>query len=219
MHRYGVTAPAATPAAPGMETGGGHFAGRDEARCGLLARVDWSTLLASAGVSAVVGAVVSLLAVSQTTVRRAKAERADASRLAVRECVAPLLAELARYQYVGLERAKREAETSHMDDHAHVVAIRSAAADLPGWRRWLVDRRCRRVFGDYWTDLARDYPSVGRETGGTLTAWFAASVAESKRPPGARPVDGLMHRAYSQQSGHTLVDRLRRELRRLAAAR
>jgi hypothetical protein len=42
---------------------------------------------------------------------------------------------------------------------------------------------------------------------------------ENKRPPNGRPVDGLLHRAHSQPSGHPVFKELRRELRRLSAAR
>lgn len=175
-------------------------------------------MLASTGVSAVVGAVVSLLAVSQTTVRRARAERREAARLAVRERVAPLLAELARYEYLRPPEPRRSAERSHMDDHAAVMSIRRAAADLPPWRRWLVDRRCRRVFGAYWTDLARDYPSAKSEGNESFSAWFAASVRD-RREGDPSPLDGLMQRAYSESPGHPMLRELRRELRRLAAAR
>ena len=69
-----------------------------------LGDVDWSTLIASAGVSAVVGAVVSLVAVSQVTVRRGRAERREAARLAVAAAVKPLQLELARYTYAAGQR-------------------------------------------------------------------------------------------------------------------
>lgn len=76
-----------------------------------------------AGVSAVVGAVVSLVAVSQVTVRRARAERREAARLAVAAAGKPLQLELARYTYAAGQRtsSKRDNEAAHMDDHQHVV--------------------------------------------------------------------------------------------------
>jgi hypothetical protein len=75
------------------------------------------------------------------------------------------------------------------------------------------------VFGDYWTDLALDYPSS--RTGGSesLTAWLASSLKDSDVKPGKGPLDGLMQRAYSEPAGHPLQDKLRRELRRLQASR
>lgn len=44
-------------------------------------------MLASVGISALVSALVSLMAVRQVTVRRAKAQRTDAARRAVRAVV------------------------------------------------------------------------------------------------------------------------------------
>lgn len=69
------------------------------------------------------GAVVSLVAVSQVTVRRARAERREAARLAVAAAVRPLQLELARYTYAAGQRtsSKRDNEAAHMDDHQHVV--------------------------------------------------------------------------------------------------
>ncbi len=69
------------------------------------------------------GAVVSLVAVSQVTVRRARAERREAARLAVAAAGKPLQLELARYTYAAGQRtsSKRDNEAAHMDDHQHVV--------------------------------------------------------------------------------------------------
>lgn len=81
----------------------------------------------------------------------------------------------------------------------------------------LVDRRCRRVFGAYWCDLARDYPSAVEKGGGSLTAWLASSMKDHH---GAEdPRSSLLHRAYATRPGSPVQNELRRELRRLAAAR
>ncbi len=179
---------------------------------------DWGTVAASAGVSAVISAVVSLLTIHQVTVRRARAERADASRQAVRKAVEPLLRELARYQYFGREEPKRTSEMSHMQDHTYLVQVRAAATDLSGFRRWLVDRRCRRTFGGYWTDLAIDLPT-GANDAGTFSAWLASGLKDGQLKTGEGPLDGLVHRAYSLPPGHELQKKLRRNLKRLAACR
>lgn len=103
-----------------------------------------------------------------------------------------------------------------MDDHQHVVATLGAAADLPAWRRRLVDRRCRRVFGAYWCDLARDYPSAGETGGGSLTAWLASSMQDhhGAEDPRTSPTSRLCDPARE-----SVQNELRRELRHLAAAR
>lgn len=177
--------------------------------------MDWSTLFASAGVSAVVGAVVSLMAASQLTVRSARAERREAARLAVAAAVEPLRVALARYQYLSPREAKRTNEQSHLDDHAKAVRVLRAAGELPWWRRRLVERRCRMVFGDYWTNLALDFPSASEDN--SLGSWLAASVRDSIVKEGAGPLDGLLHRTYCQQADGPLGPVLRKQLRRLAA--
>ena len=182
--------------------------------------MDVATLLASAGVSAVVGAVVSVLAVSQTTVRRAKAERADAARQAVQAVVAPMRDELARYEFRQRPEPLRGPGRSHMDDHAAVVQVLDAATGLPAWRRWLVARRCRRVFGAYWTDLAIEYPGDPTDAH-TFSAWLASSLTRGRGsiPRGAGPLDGLLQRAYSELPGHSRLKDLRDELRSLSHCR
>lgn len=175
--------------------------------------MDWSTVIFGAGVSAIVSAVVSVVAVRSVTVRRARAERAEASRLAVKGIVEPLLNKLARYEFID-GKPNRTMDTSDLDDHATVVKIRAAAGGLPSWRRALVDRRCRRVFGRYWVDLADGFPSSD-----SLHSWFAAAVKDDQVKLGGLPTDGLMHRAYMEPAGGSLQRQLRRELRRLARSR
>lgn len=178
--------------------------------------VDWSTVLASAGVSAVVGAVVSLLTVSQTTVRRARAERRETARLAVADTAAPLVRELTRYRFQRENgKPRRDNANAHLDDLGKVMALRKAAANLSWWRRWLVDRRCRRVFGDYWADLARDYPSDRPAGESEFSTWLAASMSDRHR---GDPRESLIHRTYAAPPADPLAGKLARELRLLAAA-
>lgn len=180
--------------------------------------MDWSTVFLSAGVSAVVGAVVSLLTVSQTTVKRARAERREAARVALAARVAPLIDDLARYRFRrSRPKPLREPDLAEFDDHATVVGIRAAAADLPPWRRRLVDRRLRAVFGTTWTDLAIDYPTKP-DANESRGAWLAVAL-ENSETPDTVPDYGLLHRAYSARPGDPSQDELTRALRRLAAAR
>ena len=103
-----------------------------------------------------------------------------------------------------------------MDDHAVVARLLRAAEPLTWWRRRLVARRCRRIFGSYWTDLAIDYPSNGAvDETGSVAAWFAAAM-KGQEPQG--PLDALMHRAYCELPPHKLLDGLCRELRLLRNA-
>ncbi len=180
--------------------------------------MEWPTVLLSAGISAVVGAVVSLLAVSQVTTRRARAERADASRRALAAVVGPLRSDLRKYQ-LGMNRGlQRGPATAQLDDHRLVSGILAASSDLPWWRRRLVERRCRRVFGDHWTDLARDWPYDPSSVGAALGPSLMAGIRAGKNGQSAAPVAGLIHRAYTNAPGHVLLQQLDRQLRLLAAA-
>jgi hypothetical protein len=100
-----------------------------------------------------------------------------------------------------------------MDDHTAVVSIRTAASNLPLWRRWLIERRCRRVFGE-WTRLAIEFPTKpsGDET---VAAWLSPAIEHSD--DGVEW--GLRQRAYSELPGHPAQHKLSVELRRLAGAR
>ncbi len=183
--------------------------------------VDWVTVLVSGSTSAAVGVIVSLLAVPQTVVRQRRAERRDDARRLLEQAVDGLIVEHARYLYLRPPEPRRTNERSHMDDHGHVVRIRRAAADLSPLRRYLIDRRCRRVFGDYWTELARDLPAADTADviSASVGAWFAAERRGAPPADGRGPLDGLMQRAYSRPAGDPLVRKLGRELRRLRAAR
>lgn len=180
--------------------------------------MDWSTLVASGGVSAVVGVVVSLVAVSQMTKKQARAERADAARQEVAAKAGLLLAELARYEFVRSDEPKRSRARAHLDDRIKASEIILAAAPLPWWRRSLVERRVRRVFGDYWTSLAIDYPSTDASDTGSFAAFLASSIREANGDQRPGQFDGLMQRAYSTRAGDPLLRVLRRELRRLRSA-
>lgn len=183
--------------------------------------MDVPTILVSAGVSAVVGALVSLAAVSQVTIRRSRAERAEAARRAVRAMVGPLLLDVRRYRAEMSAGLQREQDTGQGEDYVTVSRLLTVAADLSCWRRTLVLRRSRRIFGRAWTDLAElspaDPSSPGSLFAPILQAQYRAArlgaVTESRPPP------GLLHRAFCQPPNGALLPRLDRELRRLAASR
>src|SRR5687768_8138741 len=151
--------------------------------------MDWPTFVVSAGVSA----VVSWFTVRALTVRKARTELAEAARLSVKEVVQPLLSELGRYEYIRLPKAKRNGVLAALEDHTQVVQVRSAAEGLRWWRRALVKRRCRRVFGRYWVDLAEDFP-----TKDSTLSFLASALKDDQVRDGETPTDGLIHHAYSQ---------------------
>lgn len=183
--------------------------------------MEWGTVLASAGVSAVVGAVVSLLAVSQVTVRQARAAEREDARRSIRELAETQVRLVMRYSFVEREgsRAMRDSDdgTSHLDDHTTVAAILIAARGLSKMRRRLVERRCRRIFGRYWVDLALYYPSASANGEESFLVWLTANTGIV--PTKNDSWESLIHRAYSKPPGAPEQRELGHELRRLAASR
>lgn len=183
--------------------------------------MQWSTLIASAGVSAVVGAVVSLFAVSQVAVRQARAIAREDARRSVRELADAQVRRAMRYAFAPRDgdRAIRAADDglSHLDDHSVVAAILVAARGLSAPRRWLVRRRCRAIFGNYWTELALLYPAASANGEESFLLWLTANA-------GAVPIandscESLMHRAYSKPPGDSSQDQLRKQFARLSSCR
>jgi hypothetical protein len=180
--------------------------------------MDWSTVILSAAVSAVVGALVSLAAVSQTTVRQRRAERRDEALLALKKIVVPLRLDLRLYELGVRTGNKRTAERSHVDDHRLATAVLDSTENMGKLRSALVRRRCRRVFGEYWATLAEEMPYADDSLGSAVVpALLGAPMLLESGALKSSPVAGLMHRAYMGDPGSPEQTQLRRELRRLSA--
>lgn len=180
--------------------------------------MDWSTLLVSAAVSALVGALVSIAAVSQTTVRQRRAERRDEALLALKRVVMPLRMDLRLFELRVRTGNKRTAERSHVDDHRLATAVLDTTEDMGRLRSLLVRRRCRRVFGEYWTTLAEEMPYADDTLGSAVVpALFGAPRLVESGALKSSPMDGLFHRAFMEDPGNREHAQLRRELRRLSA--
>lgn len=169
--------------------------------------------------------LVSYIGVRYFTAQRVRAEREVAALDAVEEAVSPLLRE-ARSFAGRPHQPRREAGVAAMDDGVNALRVLDAARHLPRWRRALVERRCRRVFGDAWVGHA--LPEVGvpeRNEGERSGRIFARGLFERHDTPGfhmagtGRPVvtvsDGLIQRTYE---GAEDPSRLVRELTRLSRA-
>lgn len=183
--------------------------------------VTWITVLVSAAISALTGTVVSLLAVSQVTVRQRRATQRAEARDELRSLVSPLLADLRKYQLNLKSSLEREAERAILDDHRIVTEILAAAAPLSWWRRKLVRRRCNHIFGAYWTQLAEDLPfNVGSDSlGAVFVPFLQAARLEADGKLSGSPVNSAIHKAYMENPGHARQERLARELRYLKEAR
>jgi len=182
--------------------------------------MELQVILLSAGVSAVVGALVSLVAVAQVTVRQAKAQGGFEARQVVAKVVQPWISDVGMYRLRRLASMQREPDRAHADDHARVSDVLTAGANLPNWRLRLVRRRLNRLFGPFWLELASLRPADTSTTGSTFAVILQAELhARDQGEDPRRRVSGLYHRALSQEPGHPLQDRLLRELRRLGQCR
>ena len=87
--------------------------------------MDWSNAITTAGISAVVSVVVSLLSVATVTVRQERAKRREAARLKLEAAVAPLRDRLARHRYTAArETALRDAGgPAHLSDLEDLITI------------------------------------------------------------------------------------------------
>lgn len=180
--------------------------------------MDWSTVVVSAAISAIVGALVSIAAVSQTTVRQRRAERRDEALLALKRVVTPLRSDL-RLCELGIRTGnKRTSERSHIDDHRLATDVLDSTEKTSRLRSSLVRRRCRRVFGEYWTTLAEEMPYADDSLGSAVVpALLGAPRLLENGTLRSSPVAGLLHRAYMEDPGSREQSQLHRELRRLSA--
>lgn len=179
--------------------------------------VDWSTVALSTALSAVVGTLVSLAAVSQTTIRQRRAERRDEARQRLAATVAAMRANVRKYQAGRHRGMKRDdPNTMHGDDYTLVSAVLHVAESLSPTRRYLVRRRCRRLFGAWLTETAEISPTESSSPGAFLAPLFAAAFAEGEYADPEKRSTGTLHRALLTDPGSPELAQLERDLRRLA---
>jgi hypothetical protein len=181
--------------------------------------MDSATLLASAGISATVSSAVSLLAVSSTTTRQRLAERRDEARQQLSEAVGPTFSEVVKYRSNMRAGLRREDPTTMVgDDFLLASRIHQLIPRLAPVRRWLVKRRCRRIFGPFLTGLAEVSPASDDSLGGMLAPILVAGSGRSEL--GKMPASdrfGTLHHALCGPPDGKSVTRLVRDLRRLKA--
>ncbi|MFK3833771.1 hypothetical protein [Microbacterium sp. NPDC087868] len=166
--------------------------------------------------------IVAYVGVRYFTGAKIRAERADVARRELRKAVAPWL-RAARERAAGRGRnLQREVRTSDAEDGVRALAVLRIAEDLPAWRRRLIHRRCRVVFGAEWYELAQEQVDV--ETDALSDAGHILTRALFQHAePGVRVLGvgqpkvtfstGLMQRVYSSNvnaDASVLVDQLRK---------
>lgn len=175
--------------------------------------VDVPTLLASAGVSA----VVSVLSAGTMARRSARAEQVLAARARVREAVRPVRQELVRWARQGV--SDRKPGVAMATDAEVVAGVLAALPDLPAWRRYLIRRRLHRLFGWLWVSHLEVFPyDPANPMGVLLSAMLHEHRAGGPSREGVLLTEGLVHRTLSLEVfGGRRSRRLDRQLRRLAA--
>jgi hypothetical protein len=185
--------------------------------------MDWSTALFTAGLSAAVSSVVSLLAVSTVTTRQERAKRRETARIQLSDAVRPIQHQLARYTFAAEQSAAEfpgrtmrdeggPVETRDFDD---VIAIIRAVEPLPWWRKALINRRLRKIWGNGLVEIVRDYPVTSDKPGEAgFAIWMRTSVAGVEWKDS--PTDALLHRTFAKPPSPYVGKALARQLNLLA---
>lgn len=175
--------------------------------------MDVPTLLASAGISAIVGTLVSLLAVSQVTVGKMRAERAEEARLTIRAFLRQTIRDVAAYQAGDAENLQRDPAVAHIQDAEDAATVLGAAQNLRWWPRQVLRWRTHRIYGREFSALAERYSSTEERTlRAMLAPMIKKQLQKSRSGRQVTMLDGLLHRALSSRPESFLVKRLRVEL-------
>lgn len=170
---------------------------------------DVSTVITSAGLSA----VVAVFTAGTVARRKERADRDLAARKAVREAVRPVRQEVARWGRQG--HTRREPDLADYTDPETVSAVLAAMPDLPAWRRRLMRRRLRRLFGALWVEHLEVFPYSPDTT--MISAMFYQGHDAGPKGPARLLTDGEVHRTLAGTPWGLTAKDLDRELRRLAA--
>lgn len=192
--------------------------------------MDWTTILFTAGtvsvvVSGIVSGLVSWFAARHVAGRQERGRSAAQARVMVRDIVEAKLTLVRQYQARAMGSAGRLEEdgktTFHPVDVQFCARVLNATADLPGWRRKLVTRRLRKLFGKNSVELCHihgkqlDDPKM--VTGVVLQRQAMGVMHPAEELP--QPDRGSFDKALRCPPASKEVATLIRELERLSRAR
>jgi hypothetical protein len=137
----------------------------------------------------------------------------------VRAAVRPVRQELVLWARQGI--GEREPGRAEAMDAQVVSAVLAALPDLPAWRRRLIRRRLRRLFGPTWITHLEVFPY---DADNPMDALIRAAAHEHRvggpTGEGVLLTQGLVHETLPLRVfGGRPAQRLDRELRRLSGAR
>ena len=180
-----------------------------------MSALSWQVALVSATISAVVGTLVSLLAVSQTTVRRAKAERRDEARQQISGIVQEHRLAVKQYRYGINTSLKRAPNSPELSDYQFARCVLHGAAALVWWRRFLIRRRLTNLVGSLYVEFAELNPVEGGDMAGLANL---IRLRQTTNQDLGSPTEALYHRAFSESPESPELLELERQLARLGDA-
>jgi hypothetical protein len=136
--------------------------------------IDWSSVVVSAGVSALLSGVISVAAARHVVERQEAGRSAAQARRQIGTIVGPELTKVRQYQSRALASLGRDAAERVLvaDDVLLCGRVLVSSANLGLARRRLVRRRLRKLFGAGMVDLCAAHGQEAATPGGSKALWF-----------------------------------------------
>jgi hypothetical protein len=186
--------------------------------------IDWSAVVTSGLVSAIVSGVISVLLSRYVAGRQEEGKLAAAARKQIREVVDPILTEARFYKSSRVDqtppssRSKADEEKSDRFDVESCAKVLMASRDLPLFQRNLVKRRLRKLYGPKTVtlcDVESVYAVNPDETDLAIARWQLHHSKDWTGNAERLPDRGLLERARGSAPTSREISRLLRSLERL----
>jgi hypothetical protein len=185
--------------------------------------VDWPTIVASVIVSAVVGAGVSWYTARHVAGREEQGKSAVEARRAIRQIVGPELTKVRQYQAhaAGSMGRDDDGEAIHAGDLGLCARLLLASDGLPRWRRLLVRRRLRQLFGPNMVALCDVHGETAADPSAAIGLLLNRQLMGLQLPDARlpQPDRGQFDQALRCPPNSPRVSELIRSLERLARSR
>lgn len=171
--------------------------------------MEWSTVLISGLVSAVISGFVGLVFVSRTTVAQIRAREREEARKQIVVIAKDLQRRLLTHRDSDNPHGRRHGAKIEMDDLSTAWPVGQAILQLGLFRRWWTMRLAQRIFG-VW--IMSRVPLMKDDSGESA---FSAWVRDAMRHGDAPVITGSWHKALSAPSKSPEVTKALRDLRLL----